>query len=307
VNLLVGALTMGLVLSLLALGVLVTFRVLRTLDLTADGAFGLGAAVAAALLARGAAPLAASAAAVLAGGLAGAATALTRSRLRVDPLLAGILTSTALYSVMLYVMGGGDLSMSAGPTLFTQAESLWQRVGAPAAPLGVDRSSWAGLALSISIVAAVAAALRHFFSTRAGLAVRAAGDSPAMARAQGIAVGGAMAMGLVVANGLTGLSGALFAQIQGFANVQMSVGMFVTGLACVVLGEAFGTRSTTHRIVATIAGTILFRLLVSLAIRLGLDPNALKLATAALVLTVLAFPHLARRTAARASAGARVP
>ena len=297
-NLLIGALTMGLLLSLLALGVLVTFRVLRTLDLTADGAFGVGAALSAALLVRGAQPLAATAVAVVAGALAGGATAVTQSRLRVDPLLAGILTSTALYSVMLYVMGGGDLSVSAVPTLFTAAEALWGRAGAPRRLLGVSGSNWVSLALILLVVLLAAAALRHFFGTRAGLAVRAAGDGPAMARSQGIAVGGAVGLGLVVANGLAGLSGALFAQFQGFANVQMSVGMFVTGLACVVLGEAFGTRGVSRQIAGALAGTVVFRLLVSAALRLGLDPNALKLATAALVLAVLALPHLVRRAAA---------
>ena len=300
-NLLVGALTMGLLLSLLALGVWVTFRVLRTLDLTADGAFGVGAALSAALLVRGVQPVGATAAAMVAGALAGAATALAQSRLRVDPLLAGILTSTALYSVMLYVMGGGDLSVSAAPTLFAGAESLWATVGGPRTVAGVRGSNWSALLLVLVVVLLAAAALRRFFGTGAGLAVRAAGDGPAMARSQGIAVGGAVGLGLIVANGLAGLSGSLFAQFQGFANVQMSVGMFVTGLACVVLGEVFGRRGVGRQIAGAIAGTVVFRLLVSAALRMGLDPNALKLATAALVLAVLALPHVARR-----AAGARV-
>ena len=304
-NLFVGGVTMGLILALLALGVLVTFRVLRTLDLTADGAFGVGAATAAALLVRGASPWAATAAAAGAGGLAGGATALARSWLRVDPLLAGILTSTALYSVMLYVMGGGDLSVSAAPTLFATAEALWSAAGAPEAPLGVGASSWTSLLLALAVVLLSALALHRFFLSRAGLAVRAAGDGPARARSQGIAVGGAVGLGLVVANGLAGLSGALFAQFQGFANVQMTVGMFVTGLACVVLGEIFGTRAMSRRILGAIGGTVLFRLLVSAALRLGLDPNALKLATAAFVLAVLALPPILRRMTTSAGREAR--
>jgi putative tryptophan/tyrosine transport system permease protein len=303
-NLLIGALTMGLILSLLALGVLITFRVLRTLDLTADGAFGVGAAVSAALLVRGSSPLVATAGGVLAGMLAGAASALTQTRLRVDPLLAGILTSTAFYSVMLYVMRGGDLSVSGRPTLFTWAERLWGWAAAPRAPLGVSAANWAALAFVLALVVLVAAALRGFFGTRAGLAMRAAGDEPRMARAQGIAVGGAVALGLILANGLVGLSGALFAQFQGFANVQMTVGMFVTGLACVVLGEAFGTRGVSRLIAGAIAGTVVFRLLVSAALRMGLDPNATKLATAALVLAVLALPNVVRRAGALRHAGA---
>ena len=303
-NLLLGAVTMGLILSLLALGVLITFRILRTLDLTADGAFGVGAAMSAALLVRGYPAPVATIAAAVAGALAGATTALTQTRLRVDPLLAGILTSTGFYSVMLYVMGGGDLSVASERTLFTWAEDLWRMSGAPRSPLGVSAASWSSLVLVAAIVLAAAAWLRHFFRTRAGLAVRAAGDGPAMARAQGIAIGGAVGLGLVLANGLVGLSGALFAQFQGFSNVQMSVGMFVTGLACVVLGEALGTRGVSRRILGAIAGTIAFRLLVSAALRSGLDPNALKLATAALVLVVLALPDVVRRVTAPRTVGA---
>lgn len=303
-NLLVGAVTMGLILSLLALGVLVTFRVLRTLDLTADGAFGVGAATAAALLVRGAWPSEATAAATLAGALAGGTTALVRSRLRVDPVLGSILTSTALYSVMLYAMGGGDLSVGALPTVFTTPERLWYAAGAGSAPLGVAASAWTSLLLAFAIALVAALALHAFFLSRAGLAVRAAGDGPAMARAQGIAVGGATGLGLIVANGLVGLSGALFAQFQGFANVEMTVGMFVTGLACVVLGEAIGTGGVSRRIVGVIAGTVVFRLLVAAALRLGLEPNALKLATASLVLAVLTLPALLARLTTAVRGGA---
>ena len=298
-NLLVGSVAMGLLLSLTALGVLITFRVLHTVDLTAEGAFGIGAAVAAALLVRGASPLAATLAAAGAGVGAGIVTGFVHTRLRIDMLLAGILTSTALYSVMLYVMGGGDLSVASQETLFSGAERLWRGAGGGDVTLfgtEVSASSWASLAFLAVVVPLVAVAVAWFFNTRLGLATRAAGDNPDMARAEGIDVGRMVIVGLACANGLVGISGALFAQYQGFANVQMTVGMFVTGLACLVLGEAlFGRRAVARQIDAAIVGTVLYRLLVAAALRLGLDPNSLKLVTALLVLVVLVFQGRVRR------------
>ena len=294
-NLLVGALAMGLVLSLLTLGVMVSFRILHALDLTTDGAFGLGAGITAALLGRsGVAPVTATAAAIAGGALAGVTTAVVHRGLRVNLLLAGVLTSTALYSVTLWVMGGGDLAVGA-PTLFSAAEDAWTRTGA-GAPLGVAAASWASLGMLAILVAAIALALRAFLGTRLGLALRAAGDGPAMAQAQGVWTGAMVAVGLGLANALVALGGALFAQYQGFANVQMAVGMFVSALACLSLGEMlFGGADGRWRIGAAIAGTLAFRLLIAAALRAGLDPNALKALTAAFVLASLALPDLVRR------------
>lgn len=304
-NLLVGTLAMGLLLSLAALGVLITFRVLHTLDLTAEGSFGMGAALAAALLHQSTSPMTATLAATGAGVLAGTATGLIHTRLRIDTLLAGILTSTALYSVMLYVMGGGDLSVATQETLFNSAERLWRRLGAGDITLldtTVAAASWASLALLLALVPAVALALGWFFRTRLGLAARAAGDNADMALAQGVDVSGMVVLGLAIANGLIGLSGALFAQYQGFANVQMAVGTFVTALACIVLGEALlGRDRIGLQIAGAVVGTVLFRLLVSGALRLGLDPNSLRLATALFVLTVLVLQGGVRRAIAGAA------
>jgi putative tryptophan/tyrosine transport system permease protein len=291
VNLLVGTLSMGLLLALATLGLYIALRVLHTLDLTVEGSFGLGAALSAALLARGASPLAATAAAVAGGVLAGATSGLMHTRGRIDTLLAGILTSTALYSVMLYLMGGGDLSIADRETLFSAAGGAWERLGGGAVTLfgtEVSAGSVASLVFLAVLVPAVALALGWFFRTRLGLAARAAGDSPTMARAQGVSVGGMLLVGLTLSNGLVGLSGALFAQYQGFASVQMGIGTFVTALACLILGEAlFGRTRVARQLAGAVVGTMLFRLLVSAALQAGLDPNALKLATAAFVLAVL--------------------
>lgn len=301
-NLLVGSLTMGLLLSLLTLGLLVSFRVLNRLDLTVEGSFGVGAAVAAALLVRGTSAAGATLAAAAAGVLAGLATGVVHTRLRIDTLLAGILTSTALYSVMLYVMGGGDVSVAAQRTLFSEAERLWRGAGGGDVTLfdtTVSAASWASLAFLLVLVPLVALVLARLFRTTVGLSARAAGDSETMARAQGVDVGEMVVLGLALSNGLVALSGALFAQYQGFANVQMAVGVFATGLASLVLGEALLGRRTVGRLIAAaILGTVAFRLLVSGALRLGLDPNALKLATALLALTVLVLQGGVRRVLA---------
>jgi putative ABC transport system permease protein len=308
VNLAVGTVAMGLLLSLLALGVFVALRVLHSLDLTVDGAFGVGAAVAAALIVRGASPVAATMAGAAAGMAAGAVTGIVTTRLRIDVLLAGILTSTALYSVMLYVMGGGDVSVAGQRTVFSAAEEAWRRAFGSADDvtiLGVTATTanWSSLVLLALVALATVVALSWFFRTRVGLAMRATGDNAEMARAQGIDVSLQVQIGLALANALAGLSGALFAEYQGFASVQMSVAMFVTGLACVVLGEAvFGTRGIAAQIAGVVGATVLFRALIAAALRSGLDPNALKLLTAAFVLAVLAVPSALRRVAARRAA-----
>jgi len=302
-NLLVGALAMGLLLSLATLGVFVSFRVLRIIDLTAEGAFGIGAAVAATAVAHGASPVVATLVGATAGALAGIATALQQTQLRIDALLAGILTSTALYSGMLYVMRGGEVSIVAGETVFSGAERIWRRGGGgDIAVFGtpVAAASFASLTLLLALVAATALGLAWFFRTRVGLALRAAGDNPSMAQAQAIAIGHMTVLGVAVANGLVGLCGALFAQYQGFANVQMALGTFVTAVGCLVLGEAvFGRDRIGRQLAGAIAGTVAFRLLVAAALRAGLDPSALKLATAVFVVGVLLLQNPVRRLLAR--------
>jgi len=302
-NLLVGALAMGLLLSLATLGVFVSFRVLRIIDLTVEGAFGIGAAVAATAVARGASPVAATLVGAVTGALAGIATGLQHTRLRIDPLLAGILTSTALYSGMLYVMGGGELSIVARETVFSGAERIWRRGGGgDIAVFGtpVPAASWASLGLLLALATVAALGLAWFFHTRVGLALRAAGDNPSMAQAQAIDIGRMTVLGVAVANGLVGLSGALFAQYQGFANVQMALGTFVTAVGCLVLGEAvFGRDRIGRQLAGAIAGTVAFRLLVAAALRAGLDPSALKLATAVFVVGVLLLQNPVRRLLAR--------
>ena len=311
VNLLIGALTIGLLLSLVALGVFITYRVFGILDVTTDGSFGVGAATAAALLAHGWPALPATGAGALAGMGAGLVTGIVHTRFEVNPLLAGILTATALYSGNLYIMGGGDRSVAAVPTVFTQAELMLGRVvpNADAITLlgtPVSARNLAGLVLALLIVAVVLVLLARFFGTNLGVALRATGDNPQMARALGVSVGGVTVVGLVMANGLIGLAGALFAEYQGFANVQMGLGIIVTGLASVIVGETLAgqRQGIAPRLITAVLGAVLFRLIIAGALRAGLDPNALKLLTAVFVFLALVLPDAVRRRLRRQPATA---
>jgi len=300
-NLLIGALTIGLILALLGLGVFVSYRIYRIVDLTADGAFGVGAAVSAALLVRGLPALAATVMGAIAGMLAGGVTGVLHTRFRITPLLAGVLTSTALYSVSLFVMGSGNVSLVAADGFVSVAERLGHRFfGLPPSltlvGATVSGGSVAALGLMLLLAAATALVLALFLNTQVGTAMRAAGNNPQMARALAIDVNGMVVLGLCLANGLAALSGALLAQYEGFANIQMGVGALVTGLANLLLGEALlGRRTLARWLVGAVVGAVAFRLLVAAAVRAGLDPNALKLVTAALVFAVLVLPRLLRR------------
>ena len=307
-NLLIGAATIGFILALLGLGVFVSYRIYHTLDLTADGSFGVGAAVAAALLVRDMDPFAATALGAAAGVVAGGITGLVHTRLRVSSLLAGVLSSTALYSVSLFVMGSGNLSLASTESLVTQAERIGQRLlGMPASVTlfgtTVSSGSIATLIATALLAGVVGLALAAFLGTDLGLAMRAAGNNPQMAKAVAIDVDRMVIAGLGLSNGLIALSGALLAQFEGFANIQMGVAALVAGLANLMVGEAlFGKRPLVRWIAGAVAGAVVFRLVVAAAVRAGLNPNALKLITALFVLAVLALPRLTQGARRRRSA-----
>ena len=289
-NLLLGAVATGLIFALLSVGTFLSFRVLRSLDLTTEGAFVTGGAVACALLIRGMPPMAATAIGAGAGAISGAMTGVIHTRFRVDVVLAGILVMTGLYSVNYWVMGGGNLSLAGHLTLFEQA------AGVAGGDDGAFPRDAAAIILLALIVGGLSLVLGVFATTDLGLALRATGSSPGMARAAAINTGLATTIGLALANSFIGLSGALFAQYQGYAGVQMGIGMIVTGLASVILGEALLPKRTIRsRIFAAVLGAVVFRLLIAAAIRAGLDSNALKLVTAAFVLAALTLPETLRR------------
>jgi putative ABC transport system permease protein len=307
--LLIGALTIGFILSLLALGVFISFRIFAFPDITADGSITLGGAVTAVLLVAHVHPVVATAAAFAAGALAGTATGLLHTRFKINGLLAGILVMTALYSVNLHVMGKSNLPLLSERTLASMAESAaLSAVGSPAVRLlgwDVATRDAAVLVLAAAAVAFIGVVLYLFFRTHLGAAMQAAGDNAQMTRAMGVNVDTMIVLGLALSNGLIALSGGLLTQYQGFADVQMGVGMVVWGLASIIIGEALvGVRDVGFVIVGAVMGSVLFRLIVALALRGGLDPNDLKLVTAVFVFIALVLPASLRRLR---SLGARNP
>jgi len=296
-TLLLGALTIGLILSLLALGVMISFRIFKMPDITTDGSITLGASIAAILLVKGVDPWAATAAGALGGMLAGAITGILHTKFKINALLAGILVMTALYSVNLHVMGRSNIPLMQARTLTSHAEEFGGKlIGAKSLNVygwPVTASDAALLVFALMAAAVMGGILYMFFRTQIGTAMRATGDNPQMIRALGGNVEGYVIMGLALSNGLVALSGALLAQYQGFADAQMGIGMIVWGLASVIIGEALtGGRSLGLTIIGAIMGSILFRLLVAIALRWGLNPNDLKLITALFVFAALVLPGL---------------
>jgi len=300
-TLLLGSFTIGLILALLALGVYLSFRIFNFPDITAEGSITLGASLTATLLVRGWGPATATAAGFAGGLVAGAITGLLHTKCRINGLLSGILVMTALYSVNLHVMGKSNVPLLNEVTLATKAEHLGTWLAGSAHDLNVfgwavgvrDASMLLAVLLFISVLGMV---LYLFFRTNLGTAIRATGDNPQMIRALGVSVDFILILGLALSNGLIALSGAMLAQYQGFADVQMGIGMVVWGLASVIIGEALvGTASLGLLITGAVIGSVLFRLLVAIALRWGLNPNDLKLITALFVFVALVGPQLLRR------------
>jgi putative tryptophan/tyrosine transport system permease protein len=296
-SLLIGALTIGFILSLLALGVYISFRTFDFADITAEGSITLGAAVSAVLLVGGVNPVAATLAAPLAGAAAGALTGILATRFHINRLLSGILTMTALYSVNLRIMGKSNVPLMNERTLVAAAGSWGDALfGRPALFIaGWEVASRDAVLLLFvpAVIAAVCLLLYAFFRTDLGTAMRATGDNAQMIRALGADDGLMLVLGLALSNGLIALAGSLLAQYQGFADVQMGIGMVVWGLASVIIGEALvGTRQLGFALAGAVMGSVLFRLLVAIALRWGLNPNDLKLITAGFVFLALILPKL---------------
>jgi putative ABC transport system permease protein len=273
-----GAIETGLLYGFLSLGVYLSFRILKFPDLTVDGSFPLGAAVAATLIIQGWNPWVATGGAMLTGGLAGLCTAVLSVRLKILNLLASILTMIALYSINLRIMGKPNLPLLNQPTLFKGLETM--------IPI------WVMLAVGLVLAKLV---VDYFLTSDLGLAMRATGMNPTMARAQGIFTDHLILLGMALSNALVALSGALFAQINGFADVTLGVGTVVAGLATVILGEAiFPNRTISWATFAVIAGSILYRLAIALALNadfLGFRAQDLNLVTAILVVIALVVPN----------------
>ena len=279
-DLLLPTISQGLLWSLLALGVYITFRVLDVADLTVEGSFPLGASVAVTLLVKNVNPVLAILAGGAAGGIAGVVTGLLHTKLKIPALLAGILTMIALYSVNLRIMGKANISLLGTDTAFSAVENA----------LGILYSQ-SILVVGLATCLLFSLLMYWFFGTELGAAIRATGYNPQMIRAQGVDTNIMLILGLLLSNGLVAIAGALVAQSNGFADVGMGIGTIVIGLASVIIGEVlFGTRSFKNSLISVILGSIVYRLVIAIVLQMGMPPNDLKLFTAVLVAIALSLP-----------------
>ena len=275
-----SALELGFIYSLVALALFLSFRILNIADMTTDGSFTLGCAVSATVAVAGY-PWLALPAAMIAGAAAGSVTALLQTKCRVPSILAGIITNTGLYTVNLAVMGfSSNVNMLRSTTIFTALGPQLRII--PAA--------------IISIIAAVLIVL--FLNTRLGLSIRATGDNPDMVRASSINTGFTITVGLCISNALTALSGAVLAQYQKTADINLGTGMVIIGLASLIIGETiFRSRSLWLKALGALVGCIVYRFIIAIALRLDVPSECLKLVSAVIVALAIALPNIKKKGA----------
>ena len=275
------SLEQGLGYGLVALGIVITFRILAFPDLTVDGSFPLGAAVVARLITEGVPPVYSIIAAIICGFVAGCCTGLLNTKLKINSLLAGILMMTILYSVNLRIMGRSNIQLLTVNTLMTPLENL-------------DVNRFIPIIAFFFLVAfGIKLLTDMFLHTQLGFAMRATGDNEQMIRTLGVNPDNTTILGIGISNGFVALSGALVAQDQGFSDVGMGIGMIVAGLASIIIGEAlFGKKTVQRLTLAAIVGSIIYKFIISLGLRLGLAPTDLKMATGVMVILALGIPAL---------------
>ncbi len=281
-----GAAELGIIYAIMALGVFLSFRTLNMPDLTVDSSFTLGAAFSAVLCVSGH-PVLGLITAFIAGCAAGSVTALLTTKLKIQPILSGILMMLALYSINLKVMGNkSNIPLSRVmnvPTIFSPF-------------FGTSAEYYIALIISTALLAAIIALLYYFLRTKFGLVLRATGDNEKMVRASGVDTDLTTIVGLALSNGLVALSGALIAQYQSFTDVSMGIGMVVIGLASVIIGEViFGTSSLLRRLIAVVLGAVMYRFIIAGALELGMPPTDLKLVSAIIVAIALSMGTIGGR------------
>ncbi|MGJ9402479.1 ABC transporter permease [Arthrobacter sp. KK5.5] len=276
----ITAVELGLIYAIMALGVYLTFRILDFPDLTVDGSFTTGAAVAATGIINGVPPLLATLIAFAAGMAAGIVTGLLHTKGRINGLLAGILTMIALYSINLRIMGKANLPLLREDTLLSPLRE------------GGFMGSWLSILMFAVLALVVKLVLDWFLHTDVGLAMQATGDNEEMIRSFGASTDNQKILGLALSNGLVAVCGAFIAQYQGFADIGMGIGLILAGLASVIIGQAiFGTRLVVIATFAVVLGSVLYRVVIQLALEAGLQPNDMKLISAVLVVLALILPQ----------------
>ena len=280
-NLIVSAIGQGLLWALLGLGLYLTFRILNFADMTVEGTFPLGAAVAVANLAHGMSPYLATFLALLAGMIAGLVTGLLYTKGKIPILLAGILTMTAIYSINLRIMGGSNISLIGKKTLLNNEflKSLPQYFNS--------------VVLGVIVVVIITGILVFFLNTDFGQAFIATGDNPKMAKSLGIYTDSMIIIGLMLSNGIVALCGALIAQNNGYADINMGIGTIVIALASIIIGEvAFGELTLNQRLVAVTLGSIIYRLIILAVLQLGFSANDLNLISSIVLALCMMLPQL---------------
>ncbi|WP_225047715.1 ABC transporter permease [Lacticaseibacillus kribbianus] len=280
----VSAIGQGLLYGLLGVGLFLTFRILDFPDMTVEGTFPFGAAVAVSAITHGIHPLVATLLALLAGMLAGLTTGLLSTKGHIPVLLAGILVMTGLFSINLRVMGRANLSL-------LNQRNLFDTPFLKSLPVYSD-----SVVVGAIVCAVVVALLIGFLNTQLGQGFIAAGDNPTMARSLGINPAHQQVLGLMLGNGLIGLSGGLIAQNNGYADVNMGIGVIVIGLAAIIIGEVvFGQLSLSQRLIATVLGSVLYRFVLLIVLKLGFAPDDLKVISAVVLAIAIAVPQVESR------------
>ena len=281
-SILTSSISQGLLWSIMALGVYLTFRILDIADMTAEGSFPLGAAITAHALVHGTNPILATLYGFIFGALAGLVSGILHTKLKIPDLLTGILTMTGLYSVNLFIMGQANLSLLSNvKTVFT----LFSTGNAT-----TDTILVGAVMLAIVIVLLVL-----YFNTQMGLAARAVGDNQAMAAANGINNDNMKIIVYMVSNGLIALSGSLMAQTNGYADISMGIGTLVIALAAIIIAEILlRNLSFGQRLLTIIVGAIIYRLIIAGVLWLGVDPNALRLFYALMLVVFLSLPLITK-------------
>jgi len=297
-----GAVESGAIYAIMALGVYLSFRVLDFPDLTVDGSFVTGAAVATVLIMNGMSPILATLLAAVAGFMAGCITGLLHTKGKINALLSGILMMIALYSINLRIMDRPQLSLLNESTIISQLKSFWEKMGFDSffngilSTFGIDKlpSTWAIVIIMLMVTLVIKFLTDYYLKTEVGLALRATGDNQRMIRSFAADTDTLIIVGIGISNALVALSGALIAQHSGFADVGMGIGMIIIGLASVIIGEAlFGTKTIARATLAVIGGAIIYRAVVTLALRVEfLETGDMKLITALLVIVSLVTPKI---------------
>lgn len=288
VSTILGASELGLIFAIMSLGIFITFKILNFPDLTVDGSFTLGCVVSA-LFALNGHPVIGIIMATLAGSIAGFITGFLHTKMKVQYILAGILTMTGLYSINLKIGDGKpNFSLFGKETIFSSFKSTLESMHFPS--IIIDNHK---LIFVLMIVIIVTVLLYLFFKTQTGMAIRATGDNENMVRASSINTDAMKIAGLALANAFVGLSAAIFTQYQQFYDISLGIGMMVVGLTSIILGETiFGKRNILNSFISLILGAIIYRILLAFALSLGMNPNDWKLLCAILVATAISIPTI---------------